>query len=312
MKCVTVTLNASVDTTYVLEQLCQGDVNRVQRKLAVAGGKGNNVARVLATLGHTVIATGYVGGLAGQYIEHGLQAAGIETAFVPISGESRTSLAIIEQTSGSVTEIREQGSDVSQEDGERFLKVLERLSANVDAVVLSGSLPPGLPDDFYARAIQRLHASSAEVVLDTSGVALRHGLHQRPSLIKPNASEMSALMGRQASDEEQAAYAQRLIGSALAAEGAVLLSLGERGAVLVTRAAKIFASAPRVDVRSPVGSGDAMIAGYLDARAAGMDIEATLRNAVAAGSAAAMHLTPGTVEPSDLWKLRESVRVSQW
>lgn len=312
MKCVTVTLNASVDTTYVMDRLCQGGVNRVQQKLAVPGGKGNNVARVMATLRHPVTATGFVAGRAGAYIGEALQAEGIGVAFVSVAGESRTSLAIVELASGEVTEIREPGSEVSEQDGERFLSELERLATAADAVVFSGSLPPGLPEDFYARAIQRTHRSPAAVVLDSSGSAFRLGLSERPDLIKPNASEMAALMGREAVEEEMVAYAQGLIGTVLADDAMVLLSLGERGAVLVTSSATLFAEAPRVEVRSPVGSGDAMIAGFLDARGTGMSTEATLRNAVASGSAAAKHLTPGTVDLADIARLREAVRVRQW
>lgn len=312
MKCVTVTLNASIDTTYVMDRLRRGEVNRIQQKLAVPGGKGNNVARVLASFGHAVTATGFVAGRAGAYIEEALTMDGVATAFVSVSGESRTSLAIVEVASGNVTEIREPGTKVSAEDGERFLGVLNQLAATVDAVVLSGSLPPGLPDDFYAQTMRHLHRSAAKIVLDSSGSAFRLGLSQRPDLIKPNASEMAALMGQEATDEEMADYARGLIGTVLAPDAMVLLSLGARGAVLVTGTAKLFADAPRVEVRSPVGSGDAMIAGFLDAWSAGMDNTAALRTAVAAGSAAAKHLTPGTVDPADITRLRESVRVRQW
>jgi tagatose 6-phosphate kinase len=311
MNYLTVTLNASIDTTYVMGRLCHGGVNRIQQKLAVPGGKGNNVARVLVALGHSVTATGFLAGRAGQYISEELQATGIETAFVTVPGESRTSLAIIEETSGTVTEIREQGSYVSSADGERFLDSLKRLMVDADVAVLSGSLPPGLPDDFYAQAIRTLHGSSADIVLDSSGPPFQRGLHQHPKLIKPNASEMASLMGGEATDKEMAEYAQGLIGDVLTADAMVLLSLGERGAVLVTNTSKIFANAPQVEVRSPVGSGDAMIAGFLDARAAGMDIQPALQNAVATGSAAALHLTPGTINVADVPKLRESVRVWQ-
>jgi tagatose 6-phosphate kinase len=311
MKCVTVTLNASIDTTYVMERLHQGGVNRVQQKLAVPGGKGNNVARVLKALGHSVITTGFVGGRSGEYIEEALREDGIETAFVRVLGESRVSLGIVEQASGDVTEIREQGCEVSREDGERFLESLKRLAAGADVVVFSGSLPPGLPYDFYAWAIQLLSESSPYVVLDSSGPAFQRGLSQHLDLIKPNASEMAALMEQEAGDEEMGEYAQALIGTVLKADAMVLLSLGNRGAVLATSDAKIFAHAPRVDVRSSVGSGDAMIAGFLDARFAGMDNEAALRNAVAIGSAAAMHLTPGTIDPATIRELTESVKVWQ-
>ncbi|HEX5499992.1 MAG TPA: PfkB family carbohydrate kinase, partial [Thermomicrobiales bacterium] len=121
MTIATVTLNASVDTTWSLPRFTPGAINRVAGKEAVAGGKGNNVARVLATLGQPVVASGFVAGWTGRFIEEGLAAAGIATAFQTIPGESRTSLAIVETEAGRVTEAREPGPTVSAADWRRFL-----------------------------------------------------------------------------------------------------------------------------------------------------------------------------------------------
>ena len=115
MRCLTITLNAAVDTTYGLDRLERGAINLVAHRTAVPGGKGNNVARVLATLGHSVVATGFVGGRSGQFIEDGLRNLGIETAFARVEGESRVCLTVVERGSGTITEIREPGVDVLPE-----------------------------------------------------------------------------------------------------------------------------------------------------------------------------------------------------
>jgi tagatose 6-phosphate kinase len=308
MRCVTITLNSSVDTTYFLASLHRGGINRVLEKLVVPGGKGNNVARVLATLGHSVIATGFIGGRAGEYIEESLRDEGIDTAFVSVAGESRTSLAIIERASGTITEVREPGPQVSAGDGHRFLDAIPRIAREADVAVISGSQPRGLPDDYYAQLIRVLRRLPVRIVFDSSGDPFRIGLSEQPDLIKPNADEMASLIGREADVDTMVEFAQqRLIGPMLATDASVLLSLGEEGAALVRKTSVLRARAPRIRVASPVGSGDAMIAGYLDAESRLNDDQAVLRHAVATGSAAALHSTQGVVSRADIRRLCAAV-----
>ncbi len=308
MRCLTITLNAAVDTTYVLDRYHQGEVNRISRKMTAPGGKGNNAARVLALLGHTVRATGFIGGPTGHYIEQGLQDLGIETEFVHVPGDSRTCLTIIERESGMISELLEPGLTISPDDAETFLRTAPILARDVDSVVVSGSLPNGLPDNYYALLLTALRSSSALLAFDSSGEALRHGLSAKPDLIKPNALEMAALMGSEGSPEDMAEWIQRkLIGSVLAPGAKVLLSLGEQGAVLVSQDTALLASPPAVRVVNPVGSGDALLAGYLGAISEATEESATLAEAVAVATAAALHETAGIVHWEDVHAIRKGV-----
>ncbi|HEU0114878.1 MAG TPA: 1-phosphofructokinase, partial [Thermomicrobiales bacterium] len=306
MTIATITLNASVDTTWTLPRFAPGAINRVERKEAVAGGKGNNVARVLATLGQPVLASGFVAGWAGRFIESELAAAGIATAFQAIPGESRTSLAIVETESGRVTEAREPGPTVAADDWRRFLAELPVRLRGATVVALCGSLPPGLPAAAYAELIRVLREAGCRTALDTSGAALREGLVAAPDLVKPNAAELAELAGLAVAEFETAALleaAREIARPQSGPEGRVLLSLGARGAALIDREETLLATAPAVDVVSPVGCGDALLAGFLDAEARGEPPAAALRWAVAVGAAAAMQSRPGVVDPADVARL---------
>ncbi|MDP9352709.1 MAG: 1-phosphofructokinase family hexose kinase [Chloroflexota bacterium] len=308
MRCLTITLNAAVDTTYVLDRYYQGEVNRISRKMSAPGGKGNNVARVLALLGHTVRATGFIGGPTGHYIEQGLQDLGVEAAFVRVPGDSRSCLTIIERESGVISELLEPGMAISPAGAETFLRTAPLQARDVDAVVVSGSLPNGLPNNYYALLLTALHSSSALLAFDSSGEALRHGLSAKPDLIKPNAAEMASLMGSEGSPEEMAEWIHRkLIGSVLAPSAKVLLSFGEQGAVLVSQDTALLASPPAVRVVNPVGSGDALLAGYLGAISETTEESAALAEAVAVATAAALHETAGIIHWEDVRAIREDV-----
>ncbi|MCC6313121.1 MAG: hexose kinase [Thermomicrobiales bacterium] len=304
----TITLNASVDTTYLLPRLEHGGIAVVDRKEAVAGGKGNNVARVLTTLGQPAIATGFVGGDAGRFIEESLRAAGIATAFHHVSGESRTCLTIVEEANGTVSEIRERGEVVRPEDGAAFLRAAPTLVGAARWAVLSGSLPPGLPADYYARLVAALKAAGLRVVLDASGEPAALALAAGPDVIAPNLEELSALVGRPVAVEDAVAAAHSLF-DRLGSDAVVLVTFGAGGAALVRRDRALTAGAATVDAINPVGAGDAFLAGYVAAAAGGADDATALRAAVATGSAATLQTRIGVVDPADVARLCDLVGV---
>ena len=315
MRCLTVTCNAAVDTTYVLDRLEPGGINRVERALPAPGGKGNNVARVLATLGHTVVATGFAGGHTGRFIEDGLRARGVEPAFVPVAGASRVCLTMVERETGRITEIREPGAAVTETDAARLLDLVRRLAGEVDVVVVSGSLAPGLPADFSASLLGAARRDGVSVAFDAGGETLRLGLAGGPDLIAPNREELAELIGpvgRRANDDELiAAVRSRVIGSMLGASADVLLTVGGDGAALIRRDRVYRAVAPAVDVVNTVGCGDALLAGFLDARSRTGDDREALGHAVAVGTAAALQAEVGMVNVGDIARLRALVRVSE-
>lgn len=311
MRCLTITLNAAVDTTYVLDTLVRGDANRVSRKLEAPGGKGNNVGRVLAVLGHSVVASGFIAGRSGGFIEDGLRSLGIETAFLEVPGESRVCLTLVERDSGVITEVLEAGVEIPGQAASELLPLARALARQVDTVVVSGSLPAGLPSDYYAGLLSELRPLPARLALDSSGEALRLGLESGPDVIKPNAAEMAALIGGERSSvPEMVEFARTcLIGAVLPSEARVLLSLGEEGAVLITREGALKATPPRIKIVNTVGCGDALLAGYLDAEFGADDSEYMVRQAVAVGAAAALQEIQGVVDRADVARLRESVKI---
>lgn len=325
---LTVTLNAAWDKTYFVSGLRPGGTHSVAQVRGCPGGKGVNVARVVKALGGRVLATGLAGGPTGRAIVDGLAAEGIESAFLSVGADSRTTLAVVDGTGGGVTEFREPGGPVTDEEFATFLVHLDGLLAGVSFCVFSGSLPPGLPSDAYAQAIRVAQGRGLRTVLDTSGPALVAGVSARPFLIKPNAEEAVGLArafgletakraaaqdaaGRDPVDRSEVASAIGLapsLGGVAAAE-LVVLTLGELGAVAYC-VDEFWHAAVRVEgVRNPVGSGDALAAAMVVALERGDGLKDALSLGVAAGAANALTETAGQVRPEDVERLREGVEV---
>lgn len=320
MKFLAVTFNPARDATYVLERFVRGSVNRVVRQQVMPGGKGNNVARVLVAYGHSVRVTGFLAGNAGTFIDDSLRAAGIETAFTWLeTGQSRTCHTLIERESGVVSEVLESGPTVRARDGEAFLADLPARLAGIDTVVVCGSLPPGLEGSFLTDFMAIARQRCKRLMIDSSGEGLRISLAGSPDLIKPNERELATLMGGAPSTTEMVRYAQEdMIGSVMPTDGRVLLSLAERGAMLIGRSEVWYAAAPPITSSTPdeivntVGCGDALLAGFLDGCARNLPAPDALAQAVAFGAAAALSEVAGVVERSEVGLLRPAVRVTSW
>lgn len=311
MRYLTVTPNAAIDTTYILDTFQPGGANRVSQKLEAPGGKGNNVARVLALLGCDVTATGFVAGRAGEYIEDGLRALGIEPRFARAPGESRRCLTLVERDTGTITEALEPGVKIPPDAAEELIAQVRALAEGMDAVALCGSLPPGLPPNYYAQLLDAARPAGSVLALDTGGDALRRGLAGRPTVIKPNRDELRELMGREVGMGETAAFVRReLLGATMGEGGVVLVSLGAEGALLIARDQGYRAEAPPVSVVNTVGCGDALLAGYLSAPTRHDDPAAALARAVATGTAAALHETAGVVRREDVESILPLVECS--
>ncbi|MFZ5825310.1 MAG: 1-phosphofructokinase family hexose kinase, partial [Bacillota bacterium] len=169
---LTVTLNAAVDVTYLLDSFTIGEIHAVAGMSRAAGGKANNAARVLRTMGVAVTATGFAGGHAGAFVQTDLRRLQITADYEEIEGETRTCLTMVDRTGGSLTEVRERGPVVPPEGAARFLARFRRLLSGAGAVVISGSLPQGLPDDYYAQLVREARRHGVYTLLDSSGNAL--------------------------------------------------------------------------------------------------------------------------------------------
>jgi tagatose 6-phosphate kinase len=322
---LTVTLNTSVDTTLTIPSpLRVGETNRVDDVLKLPGGKGINVARVLQTLRVPVHVTGLAGGSTAEFIKNGLAQAGINSTFLPIAGASRTCTAVVECQSHRVTEINEPGPTITDAEAQAFLDLYETLLPGAQAVVLSGSLPRGLPDDYYALLLNRAHTASIRSILDTSDGPLHAGVEARPLLVKPNATEAGQFLGKGVRSVEDAVRA----GQSMREQGAqmVAITLGADGAVLVTEMGAWLAGVTVSNFVSGVGSGDAFVAGFIaglqhavergertsitEATAVAGIVVQALVLAVACGAANTLLLGAGVVKREDVERFRRMVDVT--
>ncbi len=304
---VTLTANPSLDRTVGLAApLRRGAVQRVTSSVVEPGGKGVNVARVVAAAGRRVLAV--LPADAGDPFLAALAAVGLPARPVPAGGPVRTNTAVTEPD-GTTTKINEAGPALSA-DGARDLVDAVVAAARPDAgrpvaawAVLSGSLPPGAPADLYAALVAPLRAAGCAVAVDTSGPALAALLGPdadpaaAPDVVKPNGEELGELTGEDgdALEADPAAAARAARALVDRGVGAVLVTLGARGAVLVTPEGAWSALPPPVTPRSTVGAGDSALAGYVLADLAGLPPAERLRAAVASGSAAAA--LPGSALP---------------
>lgn len=290
----TVTLNASIDKTYYVHRFELGGVQRVARQIAEPGGKGNNVAKVITLLGGEVTATGFVAGSNGSFIEGSLTDRGIQTSFVHAAGESRVCLNIIDESTGTSTELLEQGPVINDHHIAEIKQTIHRLALQSSVVVLSGSLPPGAPIDLYADLIGIIHSTKARAFLDTSGGALSSGLQARPDFVKPNEHELAGWLGQdQLMELEWAEAAQKLADQGIAQ---VCVTLGDRGAVAFIDGQGYRVIPPTVQAVNTVGCGDSFVAGMAFAEERGDSPEEKLRIASAAAAANAMSDRAGHID----------------
>ena len=316
---VTVTLNAALDRTLVAPGFAPGQSRTADRGLNLGGGKGLNVARAVRCLECPVLALGFAGGFTGEAIRRALDAEGLPHDLTPIRGESRTCTAIVDPESGVATEINEPGAAVSEDEMRAFLASFDRALNRARLVALSGSLPEGIPEDFYAQLIVRARAAGVPCFLDTRGSALRAGMNAAPLLAKPNQHEAAGLLG-EAFDPEDSAFVRR----ALPQPGPTLLAitLGPDGAVLHSRTGAWRARPPVVRPVDTVGAGDSFVAGLAaalvlagegrpleDAVTQPAVLEEMLRLATATAVANTLTIGAGRCDRADIARLLDMVEV---
>ena len=302
-----ITLNISIDRRYHVAALHPGKVHRVDSCTYTAGGKGLNVARVAKALGEEVTAGGFIGGDAGRYVVRRLHQDGIAHFFTEVSGETRTCINIIDAAASTHTEFLEPGMAISPEEWERFLSDFDALAARSDIVTLSGSLPPGLAGNAYAQLIARAKSQKKRVFLDTSGKALLEALAAKPALIKPNREEAAALAA--SADLSQADLAKAADDLHRGGIEQVVISLGEKGAMMACSKGVFIGVPPRITPVNTVGCGDAMTAAFAVASFRQMDAQEALRFAVGVSCASTLSADTGGLDLRDFDRVIKDVRV---
>lgn len=284
-------MNPSVDINTSLDQVV------AERKLRCGtihyepGGGGINVSRAIRKLGGTSRVYFPCGGPTGEALRHLLDHEALDHHPLPIKNWTRENFMVLEKTTDRQYRFGTPGAELSDAEWHTCLKRIVSLTPKPDVIIASGSLPPGLPDDFYARLVEEGNKRGSKVVLDTSGEPLRQALKSGLFLIKPNLRELRALAGddlKEESDQQDAAMALVTSGRSRI----VVVSLGAGGIILASSKGAEQIHAPRVKVKSKVGAGDSMVAGIALKLAQHRPLREAACFGIAAGSAAVM--TPGT------------------
>jgi len=307
---VTLTINPAIDIFVNVGHVEPTRKMRCSAPKRDPGGGGINVARAARQLGSDVAAIYPIGGAIGKLLQRLVEREGIDSLVTPSHAETRENFTAYEKETGDQYRFVLPGSPLHPAEWEACLNQLASLPAKPQFVVASGSVPPGVPADFFARVVRHAKRLGAKTVIDTSGAALKAALDEGVTLIKPNLAELVELVGAPLdSDADRIAACRRL-----AADGraqVIALTLGEQGALLVTATQAWRAQPMAIEVVSTVGAGDSFLGGLVAALTAGKPMGEAFRVAVAAGSAAV--LTPGTelCREADVKRLLPQVKISE-
>ena len=303
----TITLNPSLDRTITVHGLRVNESNRWTNLRYYAGGKGIDVSRAVHEMGGTTTAYGFIGGDGGRTLEILLDEEGVPFSFTPVEQETRTNFIITDTRTFQQTIINAPGPHISKRELERFLDKLRRIYPHPDLMVVSGSVPPGVPANIYYDIVLGAKGYGVRTILDAEGQWLEEGIKAKPFLIKPNVREAEELLETELPTEEAIIKAARNLVK-MGIEIAVI-SRGKEGIIAATKESIFKAVPPPLKVRSAIGAGDCTVAGLALKLAYGEPLIDACRLAVAMGSATV--LTPGTelCHRADVERLLPQVKV---
>ena len=304
-----ITLNPALDRTIEVDGLVADDANRILREARYAGGKGIDVSRVITELGGESIALGFIGGYDGLELEGRLINEGVLCDFTRIGGETRTNIILVDRKEKNQIVLNAAGPKITPAEIGLFFEKIRSLPHDAEFVVVSGSVPPGVNNNIYAQIITTLKGMRIRVALDADGKLLHNGYKANPFLIKPNIHEFQRLTGIKSSEIDDLQEKARHI-----TEGGieiVLISMGPKGLLGVTRDEALWAIPPQLEVVSAVGAGDSTVAGFVYALTKGMNFRESLILAAATGTAAVK--TPGTelCKTKDVTKIKEEITIKK-
>jgi tagatose 6-phosphate kinase len=293
----------------VFRQLTLDTVNRAATTLDGLAGKSVNVAKVLQALGEHPVATGFLGGDRGSYLRTVLEARGIKLDFVTVAARTRQCTTVIDQSTGTNTELVEESQPVTPADYDSLMAIIRKRIPTCRAVVMSGSITPGGPTDLYFQCIRLAHDAGALTVADAQGRPLLEALKAGPGFVKPNRHELAATVGRQLPDEAALMSAMR----ELRERGAqrVVVTAGKDPALAFDGNRFWRILAPSIEAVNPIGSGDAFTAALVWRLLRGDDLGEACRWAAAAGAANALTIMAGEVERDQVERLARDARAEQ-
>ena len=279
----TISLNPSIDRTVEVEQFTPGGLNRVLSSHMNAGGKGINVALDATALGLDAQCIGVMHKEASKLFEKSLMVNSTAYNFIWCEGSVRVNMKVRERGSGQLTEINEPGEPIHPETLEKMTDLVQLHAENSDYMVLTGSLPPGCPEDYYRTLIETVRDMGCRCILDADGAALSTGIEAEPYMIKPNIHELEQLTGKKLETVQavrNAAY--KFISKGVSI---VAVSLGDKGALITNGDESFFAPSINIDIKTTVGAGDAMVAGLVCGCMGEYDLIDILRMGVACATA---------------------------
>ena len=303
----TVTLNPILDRIVEVEELVYDDVNMVVDEKKYPGGKGVDVSRVIKELGGQSIAMGFAGGYNGLELVGRLVNEGILCDFTKIHNETRAYITILQRKKRLQTLLSTLCPAISQIEVDEFFRKIQEIPAN-SYVVISGNLPQGMSDSFYAQLITTLKEKDIKVILDTDEEALKRGTDAGPFLIKPNIHEFGRLVEASVSEMED------IIKYAKPYEDKIeyiVVSMGAKGVVGISREGNYRVIPPKISVRSSTGAGDSLVAGIIFALSENIPFEDALVLGVACGTASALNPGSDLCKKNDISVIKKDVRIEK-
>jgi tagatose 6-phosphate kinase len=296
--------------TLVFDRVHLDAVNRAVDVRETGSGKSINVARVLHVLGEEVVASGFLGGDTGKFVREDLDRAGVCHDFVSVAPKTRTCVTVVDRGGGMTTELVEESKEVEKPAwGKLRGRVAEHLP-RAKVMVLSGSLTPGAPQDFYGYCVNRATECAANAIVDAAGEPLRRALAARPLVVKPNRAELAKTLDTPIESDDALREAMKQM-VALGPHW-VVVTQGKDGAVVCDGERCWLVRSPRVKAVNPIGSGDSLAAGLASAISRGQRMPEACKLGIACGAANAMTLTPADVRPDDVAELLQRVEIEDW
>ncbi len=299
----TVTLNPSLDKTFDVEEFIYDEVNIILEEKRRAGGRGIDVSRVIRGLGGQSTALGFMRGYNGLEVEGRLINEGVVCDFTRANGETRNNIIIHQRKKKVETLLSASVAEVSQFEVTAVYHKIRQIPKG-SYVVLSGTMPPGLDDDFYAQIITGLKDKNVKIFLDADGEALKKGVQAGPYLMKPNIHEFGRLVQTNLRDQDDVL---QHVTPYLTLVDYIVVSMGAKGALGVSRDEKFHVMPPKVDVKSSTGAGDALVAGMVFAFSEGAGFKDALTLGVACGTASTLQADPAVCLKEDVYALRNEI-----
>ena len=291
MKIVTLTINPAVDKSTYVDEILPDHKLRCDAPVFEPGGGGINVSRAIKRMGGESLAYYLAGGSTGNVLCQLLDKEGLTHIPIPSIKWTRENFAVTERVSEKQYRFGMPGSEIPEEEWKYSLIKFEKTTPKPEFIVASGSLPRGVPNDYYARVATIAKNMGAKLILDTSGEALKKAAGIGVYLLKPNASELAKLAGKEELEEhELETFAQQLVHDGMCE--VMVVSMGAKGAMLVTKDQVEYVAPPEIKPKSTVGAGDSMVAGMVYTLAQGWPLCEVIKYGVAAGTATTM--TPGS------------------